>query len=69
MVLLTVYDMLGREVKQLVNGSLAAGRHSVQWDGSNERGEKAASGVYFYRLQAFGHTHSFTQLRRMLLIK
>ncbi len=69
MVLLTVYDMLGREVKQLVNGSLAAGKHSVQWDGSNERGEKAASGVYFYRLQAFGHTHSFTQLRRMLLIK
>ncbi|NLP10691.1 T9SS type A sorting domain-containing protein [bacterium] len=69
MVVLTVYDMLGREVKQLVNGSLAAGKHSVQWDGSNERGEKAASGVYFYRLQAFGHTHSFTQLRRMLLIK
>jgi len=68
-VLLTVYDMLGREVKQLVNGSLAAGRHSVQWDGSNERGEKAASGVYFYRLQAFSHSHTFTQLRRMLLIK
>jgi len=66
---LTVYDLLGKEVKQLVHSELASGSHSVVWDGTNDRGEKAASGVYFYRLQVQTSTETFTKLRRMLLIK
>ncbi len=46
-VVLTIYDPLGREVETLVNESLEEGTHIFQW-----RPERAASGTYFYRLQA-----------------
>lgn len=49
---LTVYNMLGQQVKQLVDGSLPAGSHEVTWDGQNDNGTLASSGVYFYRLTA-----------------
>jgi len=48
-VLLKVYDVLGREIRTLVDERQIAGDHSVKLDGSN-----LASGVYFYRLQR-GH--------------
>jgi hypothetical protein len=66
---LTVYDILGREVKRIVQGELPAGKHSAIWDGTDNRGEKMASGVYFYRLQVDGKADSFSKMRRMLLIK
>jgi len=69
MVRLTVYDMLGREVKRLADGELAAGSHSAVWDGTNSRGDKMPSGIYFYRLQVQTGTESLTKMRRMLLIK
>ncbi len=47
---LVVYNMLGQEVKTLVNGHRDAGVHSVTWDGTNDAGEQAASGIYLYRL-------------------
>ena len=36
----------------------AAGPHEAVWDGRNERGEAAAVGVYFYRLDAMGESHT-----------
>jgi hypothetical protein len=51
---LTVYDVLGREIRQLVNGMLQAGTHVAQWDGTNTAGTTVGSGVYFYRLQSGG---------------
>jgi photosystem II stability/assembly factor-like uncharacterized protein len=59
-VILTVYDILGREVSLLVNERRDAGVHEAQFDGSN-----LASGVYLYRLQA----GDFTQTKRLLLLK
>ena len=59
-VILRVYDVLGREVKTLVNEDESAGYHSVVFDAS-----RLASGVYFYRLTASG----MTQVRKMLLTK
>ena len=44
---LAIYDMLGREVATLIDGEIAAGRHSINFNGSN-----LSSGVYLYRLQA-----------------
>jgi Tol biopolymer transport system component len=50
----TIYDILGREVKKITVGLQTAGVHGVVWDGKNNFGEKVAVGVYFYRLQAKG---------------
>jgi hypothetical protein len=57
---LTVYDLLGNEVAQLVNEVQSAGKHTVQFDGSN-----LASGVYFYRL----NTGSELITKKMMLLK
>lgn len=48
--LLNIYDVSGRLVKTLVNKTLPAGQHSFVWDGKNNRGATAMSGIYFYRL-------------------
>ncbi|NBC17997.1 MAG: T9SS type A sorting domain-containing protein [Bacteroidetes bacterium] len=57
---LVVYDVLGREVAVLVDGMRPAGRHQAVFEAAN-----LPSGVYLYRLDA----DSFTQTRRMLLVK
>ena len=62
---LTVYDVLGRVVKTLVNGRQTAGYRTVQWDGRNENGEQVKSGVYVYVLEANG----FRDMKKMILVK
>ncbi len=57
---LRVYDVLGREVAMLVDGSLAPGYYAAQFDGHS-----LSSGIYFYRLVASG----FVETRKMQLIK
>ena len=57
---LIVYNMLGQEVKTLVDGFLNKGTYAVEFNGTG-----LASGVYFYRLQ----TNGFTQTKKMLLLK
>ncbi len=47
---ITVYDTAGRRVRSLINRSLDAGRHRIEWDGRNYNGKKAASGTYIIRL-------------------
>ena len=59
-VTLKVYDILGREVKTLINGQMQAGNHSVSFNGSN-----LASGVYFYRIQV----ENFIQTKKLVLLK
>ncbi len=57
---LTIYDITGRKVKELVNRDLAAGVHTVDFNASN-----LASGTYIYRIQA----GSFVQSKKMILLK
>jgi hypothetical protein len=52
---LTLVDASGRVVRTLVNGA-APGRHEVQWDGTDDAGRPAASGIYFARLQSASGT-------------
>ena len=59
-VTLIVYDMLGKEVKTLVNNSQSAGLHSVIFNARN-----LTSGIYFYRL----HAGSFTETKKLVLMK
>jgi protocatechuate 3,4-dioxygenase beta subunit len=49
---LAVYNLLGHEVKELLNGYVEAGRHNLEWNGTDKAGKLAASGIYFYVLQA-----------------
>ncbi len=62
---LAIYDLSGRRVRTLVEGSLPAGTHHVVWDGTDDAGQALASGVYFYRLETAAQTLS----RKMLLLK
>lgn len=64
-VTLGVYDVLGREVKTLVHGVGQPGVYSVQWDGTNQRGEAVSSGIYLYQLR----TGNFVMTKKMLFVK
>ncbi len=64
-VTLSVYNILGRKLRTLVNVDQTAGRHVAYWDGRDAYGRAAASGIYFYRLEA-GY---FVQTRKMVLLK
>lgn len=47
---LVVYNLMGQEVRRLVNGEIQAGYHRIVWDGLNNRGESVSTGVYIYSL-------------------
>ena len=63
---LRIYDVAGRVVKTLVNGSLAPGWNiAIPWSGLDEAGARVSSGVYFYQLM----TEDFSATKKMLLMK
>jgi len=65
LVTLKIYDVLGREVRALVNEKLAADFHTFVWDGRNQNGVLVSSGIYFYRMVS----GKFIETKRMLLMK
>ncbi|MCK4409487.1 MAG: T9SS type A sorting domain-containing protein, partial [Candidatus Eisenbacteria sp.] len=60
-----VYNPAGRLVKTLIDSPLPAGEHVVPWNGTDERGNHVASGVYFVKLEA-GADHA---LRKVVLLR
>jgi hypothetical protein len=60
---LTVFDIAGRRVAELVNRTMDAGVHSVTWDGRDGSGATVASGVYLARLEAAGQTMTREMVR------
>lgn len=69
---LIIYNVLGQEVRTLVNEIQTAGYKSVVWDGTNKMGQRAASGIYIYRLWIRGvsdKTGAFLQSRKLLMLK
>jgi hypothetical protein len=64
-VTLSVYDLRGRLVKELVDAKQASGTHLLSWDGSDSRGFAAPSGIYFARLDARGQV----SVRKMIMIR
>ena len=62
---ITIYDMMGRIVKTLVNGSQTAGHKSIQWNATDDRNEPVSAGLYLYTIQA----GEFRQTRKMVLLK
>ena len=55
---LRVYDVLGRRVRQVWQGSLRAGQHRFVWDGRDEVGKAVAAGVYVYRVEIDGRVEA-----------
>jgi len=62
---LTVYTMLGEEVATLVRGEQTVGSYEMMWNGKNNRGETAATGIYLYKMRA----GEFLSVKKMMLIK
>jgi hypothetical protein len=60
-----VFDILGREVKTLVNDERPAGKYQVIWNATDNFGNKVTSGIYIYSLR----TNSYSQSRKMILMK
>ena len=62
---ITIYDMLGRQVKTLVNQTQNAGFKSIIWNATNNYGKPVSAGVYLYKIQA----GEFVQTKKMVLLK
>ncbi len=64
-VTITVYNMLGQKVTELVNKKLDAGRFSLRWEAQDNHGQPVSAGVYLVRLKA----GDFQQVRKVVLLK
>lgn len=64
-VVLTVYNVLGQNIRTLINEKVGAGNHTVRWNGKNDMGSDVPSGIYFYKIL----TPEFSQTNKMLLVR
>ena len=64
---LVIYNMLGKNVKTLLNDELQAGKYSTTWNGKDDMNNKVSSGIYFYQL-TFGNNMQST-IKKLILIK
>ena len=62
---ITIYGMLGRQVKTLINHTQDAGYKSVIWDATNDYGKPVSAGIYLYQIQA----GEYMQTNKMVLLK
>jgi len=60
-----VYDVIGNEVRSLVDEEKSAGKYNLLWDSKNNSGVKVSSGVYFYKITA----DNFVETKKMVLLK
>jgi len=64
-VLLEIYNIRGQLISTLADTRYSAGRHTVVWDGLDNNGQKAGSGVYLYKLQ----TEGYSETKKMIMVK
>jgi cyclomaltodextrinase len=64
-VAITIFNVLGAQVKVLTDQVFPAGVHHIEWDGRNDSGVSVGSGLYFYQMRA----GSFAATRKMLLLR
>jgi flagellar hook assembly protein FlgD len=65
MVNITIYDIMGRKVRTLVNSQQTAGYKSIQWNATNDKGAPVSAGLYLYTIEA----GQFRQTKKMVLLK
>lgn len=61
----TVYNMKGQKVKQLVKDQFSAGQHSIEWNSTDSNNKSVSSGIYFYKIS----TSEDEEMKKMLLLK
>lgn len=61
---LTVFDIFGKKIIQLINTNQLGGFKSVQWNATDQHGRSVSAGIYFYRIR----TDSFVQTKKMILL-
>ena len=62
---ITIYDMMGRQIKKLVNSQQTAGYKSVQWNATNDKATPVSAGIYLYTIQA----GDFRKTKKLVLLK
>ena len=62
---ITIYDMLGNAVNNLVDANQSSGYKSIQWNATNNTGKPVSAGIYFYTIQA----GDFVDTKKMILLK
>lgn len=62
---LVIYNVLGQQVRTLVNERMQPGKYKANWDGLNDKGASVASGIYIYRFEA----GDFNSIQKMILLK
>jgi len=61
----SIFNVLGKEVKTLVSRNQGKGRYQITWDGTDESGNKVATGIYLYRIKS----DNFIATKKMILLK
>jgi len=65
MVTISVYDMMGRKVRTLIQGNISAGYHTTVWNATNDKGLPVGAGMYIYTIRA----GTYNQMKKMVLLK
>jgi type IX secretion system substrate protein len=62
---ITIYDVLGRKVKTLINKPYTFGKHSISWAGTDANSQNVSSGIYLYRIKS----NNYSKTKRLLLLR
>ena len=62
---ISVFDIMGQEIRSLYKDDQHAGYHTLNWDAKNDKGDKVSTGMYFYILKA----GRFKFIKKMVLLK
>jgi hypothetical protein len=62
---LEIYNLKGQKIRTLLDVSLAKGQHQIIWDGKDDKGLNAGSGVYIYKMKSGSHS----EIKKMILLK
>jgi len=65
----TIFDIMGRQVKTLMNHDMQPGYQFVVWNGTNQFSEHVSSGIYFVVMEGKGATDNFRDVKKMMLLK
>ena len=61
----TIYDIMGRQTRRLIDDVYRSGKHIIEWDGKDNFDNTVASGFYFYRFEA----DEYSTVKKMLMLK